>query len=60
MNSDPPVVHRGVWVAYYSDRSGIAAFDSEIEALRYAVKHTCLVEFREFGEDLFSGEAYDA
>lgn len=46
----------GIWVAYYSDRSGIVAFPTEIEALRYAVKHSCEAGFRSYGVDLFVEE----
>lgn len=28
----------GVWLAFYGDRSELAIFEDEVEALRYAVK----------------------
>lgn len=28
-----------VWFAYYSDWSGMAVFDNEVDALRHAVEH---------------------
>lgn len=31
--------HADLWMAYYFDGSGIAIFASEIDALRYAVRH---------------------
>lgn len=40
----------GCWVAYYSDWSGVAVFPTEIEALRYAVSRSMLVEFKPWGE----------
>lgn len=42
----------GCWAAYYSDRSGVAIFATEIEALRYAVTNSMQVCFWEFGQDL--------
>lgn len=33
-----------VWVAYYTDYSGIAVFETEIEALRFAVGKGMQVE----------------
>lgn len=50
---------RGVWVAFYSDRSGIASFGTEIDALRFAVDHGMEVQFRPFGADLFTGKEWD-
>lgn len=44
----------GVWVAYYSDRSGAAVFPTEVEALRYAVEVSAAVQFVEWGEDVFT------
>lgn len=41
---------RGFWLAYYSDWSGIAAFPTEIEALRHAVDKSMTVMFCEWGE----------
>ena len=43
---------RGFWLAYYLDWSGMACFDSEILALRYAVEHAMQVFFVEWGNDL--------
>lgn len=40
----------GFWLVYYSDWSGIAVFDTEIDALRYAVEKQMQVEFRQWGE----------
>jgi len=40
----------GFWLAYYPDWSGIAAFPTEIEALRYAVSTSMQVEFRVWGD----------
>jgi len=39
----------GVWFVYYLDYSGFAVFPTEIEALRYAVRHSMECEFREWG-----------
>lgn len=33
-----------VWLAYYRDWSAFAIFETEIEALRYAVEHTMQVK----------------
>lgn len=41
-----------VWLAYYADRSGMAVFDRELDALRYAVEHSMLVTRWTFGTDL--------
>lgn len=41
-----------VWVAYYSDWSGIAVFSTEIEALRYAVERGMQVKGLESGDEL--------
>lgn len=46
----------GVWVAYYSDRSGCAIFATEVECLRYAVRHTMEAHFVEWGCDPFTGD----
>lgn len=43
----------GVWLAYYSDRSGAAIFATEIEALRHAVEWSMAVRFVLFGQDVF-------
>lgn len=40
----------GCWVAYYSDRSAIAVFGTELEALRHAVDRTMSVRFQQWGE----------
>lgn len=45
----------GCWVAYYSDRSGIAMFPTEIEALRVAVDRQMECKFVEWGADPFDG-----
>jgi hypothetical protein len=42
----------GVWLAYYSDWSGMAVFESELECLRYAVDKTMTVKYVPFGQDL--------
>ncbi len=42
----------GVWLAYYPDLSGVAVFDEEIDALRYAVEKGMDVMFCDFGKDL--------
>jgi hypothetical protein len=46
-------LHRpaGVWLAYYHDRSGMAVFDQEVDALRYAVEHSTEVAFWTYGTD---------
>jgi hypothetical protein len=41
---------RGFWLCRYGDWSGIAAFPTEVEALRYAVDKSMTVEFVEWGE----------
>lgn len=41
----------GVWLAYYSDMSGVVPFCSEVEALRHAVQHGMQVKFARFGDD---------
>jgi len=43
---------RGVWVAYYSDRSELAIYATEIDALRRAVDSSMAVAFWEFATDL--------
>lgn len=40
----------GFWLAYYSDWSGFAVFDNELEALRYAVEHQMRCEFHSWGQ----------
>jgi hypothetical protein len=42
----------GVWCAYYSDWSGMAVFDDELAALRYAVERSMSVKHVLFGQDL--------
>lgn len=42
-----------IWVAYYYDHSGVAVFDSEIEALRYALARSMQVKRVPFGVDLW-------
>lgn len=42
----------GVWIARYPDCSGLAAFATEIEALRYAVEHNMEVVHVPWGEDI--------
>jgi hypothetical protein len=46
-----PDRRRGVWVARYSDGSGVYVFASEIAALRHAVTTSMEVVFVPFGED---------
>lgn len=43
----------GVWIAYYQDRSGLAIFESEIEALRRAVEHSMQVAYVKYGADVW-------
>lgn len=43
-----------VWIARYPDCSGLAAFATEIEALRYAVEHSMEVVHVPWGEDIRS------
>lgn len=43
------VTYTGAWLAYYVDRSGMAIFGSEVEALRYAVEESMQVRFWPFG-----------
>jgi len=33
-----------IWIAYHMDWSGFAIFETEIEALRYAVEHSMQVK----------------
>lgn len=33
-----------IWMAYYSDRSAIVLFETEMEALRHAVEHSMQVK----------------
>ena len=53
-SEEPPVrtAHTcgGVWLATYSDWSGIAVFGDELEALRYANGRSMQVEFKPWGE----------
>lgn len=44
------VENRGVWFCYYTDYSGFAVFEHEIEALRYAVEKSMQCEFRPWGD----------
>ena len=55
-NTEPSSAVDGVWVTYYSDRSAVVVFATELEALRHAVELSMQVEFRQFGVDLFRGE----
>lgn len=41
-----------VWIARYPDCSALAAFATEIEALRYAVEHSMGVVHVPWGEDI--------
>ena len=50
----------GCWVVYYSDRSGIAMFPTEIEALRVAVDRKMECKFVEWGVDPFDGNRMEA
>lgn len=43
----------GVWIVYYSDRSGAWVFDSELEALRLAVEKSATVKFVNWGGEIF-------
>ncbi len=46
------ISHGGVWVAYHHDWSGGAqVFNTEVEALRYAMDNHMTVAFWRFGED---------
>lgn len=58
----PAVRRGGAWLAYFHDRSGLAVFDEEVEALRYAVSNTMSVLFWRYGADLGDAlrEARDA
>lgn len=47
-----PNTHIGVWAAYCHDRSAVRVFETEIEALRYAVDNHEGVKFLEFGKEL--------
>jgi hypothetical protein len=47
-----PALPGGVWLAYYSDWSGMAVFATEIEALRYAVEKSMIVSPVVYGVDL--------
>jgi hypothetical protein len=40
----------GVWLAYYSDYSGIAVFPTELEALKHAQSNGMNVRFCRWGE----------
>lgn len=44
-------VRRGVWVARYSDGSGLYLFATEIDALRHAVGSAMEVVHVPYGED---------
>ena len=46
----------GVWIAYYADRSEAVPFGTEVDALRYAVEHSCKVHFVKWGNDVVTGE----
>lgn len=39
----------GVWVAYFTDRSAVVPFASELEALRFAVTRSMDVAFVPYG-----------
>lgn len=41
-----------VWLAYYSDFSGLAVFKDELEARRHAMDHDMYVKAIGFGEVL--------
>ena len=41
-----------VWLAYYSDFSGLAVFKDEIEARRYAMDRNMYVKVISFGEEV--------
>jgi hypothetical protein len=43
---------KGVWVAFHHDFSGMALFEDELAALRYASENTMTVEFIRFGYDI--------
>lgn len=48
-------IHRrddGVWVAYYSDGSGVNVYETEVDALRAAVETSMQVAFWPFGKSL--------
>lgn len=47
--TDPNV--GGVWLAYYSDMSGVVPFSTEVAALRHAVQHHMQVKYARFGDD---------
>lgn len=49
----------GVWVARYFDGSGIVAFPTEVQALRYAVERQMEVAFVAWGNDLQRGNDGD-
>ncbi len=44
----------GCWVAYYLDRSAVALFASEIEALKYALPRAMSVRFIKWGEEILA------
>lgn len=44
----------GCWLAYYGDRSGVAVFGDELEALRYAVERSMSVKWQPWGEVSFT------
>lgn len=46
------MANAGCWVAYYVDWSGMAVFNSELKAMRYAVEKSMRVMFVPWGVDL--------
>lgn len=48
-----------IWFAYYYDHSGAAVFETEIEALRYALANGMQVKRVPFGVDLWDHEPTD-
>lgn len=44
---------RRVWVAYYSDKSGLVIFDEEIDCLRHAVENSMKVSEVTLGESVW-------
>lgn len=49
----------GVWVVYYSDRSGAWVFATEVEALRVAVDKSASCQHVRFGCEVFTGKDSD-
>lgn len=43
---------KGTWVAFHHDFSGIAIFEEELAARRYAAENQMTVEFIRFGYDV--------